>query len=109
MKREMVTVYAIHGVANPVYRCTLKEAEEALEVLRDWGYSGVIKVEQQEKITLEVGDYVNHVANSGEIDKTRTDKITKIAKNSYGDTVYFTKEINGVKIGCVYPNHVALA
>lgn len=94
---------------------TYKEAEETLNFLKEFfadtidEHNFIIEGKNEVRKEIEKGDKVHFIINN-KVDYTRTDIVTKITKNLWGDIQYLTQEIGGNnRRGQAYLKHLVLA
>lgn len=94
---------------------TIEEAEEQLQFLKEFlidtinEYNFIIEGKDTIRKEIEKGDKVHWIINN-KIDYARTDIVTKIVKNLWGDIQYITKEIEGQnRRGQAYLEYLVLA
>lgn len=94
---------------------TIEEAEDQLQFFKEFfidtisEYNFIIEGKNTTRKEIEKGDKVHWIINN-KVDYTRTDIVTSITKNLWGDIQYMTKEIEGQnRRGQAYLEHLALA
>jgi hypothetical protein len=91
------------------YKEDKNSAEETKQFLSEIIPDHSFRIEQREieEKEIEKGDKI-HWLHNGKIDTNRTDIVTAIKKNAWGDIIYRTKEINGSRTGEAYPQYIVL-
>ena len=105
----------ITGKGSKTGYSTIEEAEDQLQFLKEFfidtisEYNFIIEGKDTTRKEIEKGDKVHWIIN-GKVDYNRTDIVTKIAKNAWGDIQYLTQEIGGNnRRGSTYLQYLVLA
>jgi hypothetical protein len=84
-----------------------EEAESVVALMRDIGLEAKTEHTTIEVKEIEKGDKV-HWLHNGKPDTERTDIVTDIKKDIYGDRRFLTREINGNRRGMAYESDLVL-
>jgi hypothetical protein len=105
----------ITGKGKKTGYSTIEEAEEQLQFLKEFlidtinEYNFIIEGKDTIRKEIEKGDKVHWIIND-KVDYTRTDIVTKIIENAWGDIQYLTQEVGGNnRTGQAYLSRLVLA
>lgn len=114
-QRKYFVIDTVTGKGEDKSYETKEEAEEVLQFIKEILIDKLTEhnftiVEKDITVKeIEKGDKVHWIIN-GKIDYNRTDVVTKITKNLWGDIQYLTQEIGGLnRRGQAYLESLALA